>query len=118
MSRNRLSPRTIPSTSRQAKRGQAIRCHATIDHTTTTRPTHIHFTLPQPLRLHMLYAQERDTKHITRLSEKLRQGIMDAIPHCEMNGSLEARYPGNLNISFGFVEGESLLMALKVRGLS
>ena len=30
-----------------------------------------------------------------------------------LNGSLEHRLPGNLNISFAFVEGESLLMALK-----
>jgi len=77
-------------------------------------------TLPHPLAAGFGAAceiasreMERDSAHIARLSEKLRKGIMDAIPHCEMNGSLESRYPGNLNISFGFVEGESLLMALK-----
>jgi len=56
---------------------------------------------------------ERDAAHVARLAERLRKGIMDRIPHCEINGSVHARYAGNLNISFAFVEGESLLMALK-----
>lgn len=30
-----------------------------------------------------------------------------------LNGDLEARYPGNVNVSFAYVEGESLLMSLK-----
>jgi len=56
---------------------------------------------------------ERDIAHVTRLGERLRDGIMSRIEHCEINGSVDARYPGNVNISFAFVEGESLLMALK-----
>ena len=56
---------------------------------------------------------ERDTAHVTRLAERLHAGVVAAIPHVEVNGSMDARYPGNLNISFAYVEGESLLMALK-----
>ena len=56
---------------------------------------------------------ERDTEHVTRLSKKLHDGLVAAIPHLEVNGSMEHRYPGNLNISFAYVEGESLLMAIK-----
>jgi cysteine desulfurase len=56
---------------------------------------------------------ERDTAHVTRLHKRLYDGCVAAIPHVEVNGSVEHRYPGNLNISFAYVEGESLLMALK-----
>jgi cysteine desulfurase len=47
------------------------------------------------------------------LREKLRKGIMSKLDMCYLNGSLEHRLPGNLNISFAFVEGEALMMALK-----
>jgi cysteine desulfurase len=56
---------------------------------------------------------ERDLAHVQRLSKKLHDGIVAHIPHVEVNGSIDHRYPGNLNISFAYVEGESLLMALK-----
>jgi cysteine desulfurase len=60
---------------------------------------------------------ERDYEHIKKLSKRLYDGIM-SIEHVELNGDLEKRYPGNLNVSFSFVEGESLLMALKHVALS
>jgi hypothetical protein len=41
------------------------------------------------------------------------QGITAELSHVTINGCPENRYPGNLNISFAFVEGESLLMAMK-----
>jgi cysteine desulfurase len=49
------------------------------------------------------------------LRERLYRGITAKLPETYVNGSLEdgRRLPGNLNISFAFVEGESLLMALK-----
>merc|ERR1711865_274800 len=40
-------------------------------------------------------------------------GITERIPDVTLNGDLNQRYLGNLNISFAYVEGESLLMALK-----
>lgn len=49
-------------------------------------------------------------------SLKLRQRFMNSIADMEevhVNGSLEHRVAGNLNISFAFVEGESLIMSLK-----
>lgn len=39
--------------------------------------------------------------------------IQSKIPSVAINGDLNTRYVGNLNISFAYVEGESLLMALK-----
>ena len=47
------------------------------------------------------------------LRDRLHRGITARLTETYVNGSLEQRLPGNLNISFAFVEGESLLMALK-----
>jgi len=54
-----------------------------------------------------------DAKWIEHLSEKLRKGVEARIPMVVLNGDPQRRYPGNLNFSFAYVEGESLLMALK-----
>ena len=54
-----------------------------------------------------------DEAWIRRLSQRLYSGITKNIPHVILNGDADARYPGCLNISFAYVEGESLLMALK-----
>ncbi|KAG7389243.1 cysteine desulfurase [Phytophthora pseudosyringae] len=56
---------------------------------------------------------ENDHRWVSYLSDKLYHGITDRIEHVVLNGDLEKRYPGNLNLSFAYVEGESLLMALK-----
>jgi cysteine desulfurase len=55
---------------------------------------------------------QEEYHRIYGLREKLRRGIMDEIPEVYVNGSLEQRLPGNLNISFAYVEGESLLMGI------
>ncbi len=41
------------------------------------------------------------------------RGIVSRIPQVVLNGDADKRYLGNLNFSFAYVEGESLLMALK-----
>jgi cysteine desulfurase len=55
---------------------------------------------------------EHENKRIFGLREKLRKGIMDEIPDVYINGHAEQRLPGNLNVSFAYVEGESLLMGI------
>jgi cysteine desulfurase len=47
------------------------------------------------------------------LAKRLIDGLAD-VPHIVQNGDPYARYPGCVNLSFAYVEGESLLMALKV----
>ncbi len=47
------------------------------------------------------------------LRERLRKGIQSQVTDTFVNGSMEHRLPGNLNISFAYVEGEAMLMALK-----
>jgi len=54
-----------------------------------------------------------ESARILRLREKLRTGIMSQLDLVTVNGSLEHRLPGNLNISFAYVEGEALMMAIK-----
>ncbi|XP_027178798.1 cysteine desulfurase, mitochondrial [Coffea eugenioides] len=56
---------------------------------------------------------EYDDKRIKALQERLLNGIRDKIDGVVVNGSVEWRYAGNLNLSFAYVEGESLLMGLK-----
>lgn len=61
---------------------------------------------------------EYDHKWISKLSERLVQKIMKNLPDVVMNGDPENHYPGCVNLSFAYVEGESLLMALKDVALS
>jgi cysteine desulfurase len=56
---------------------------------------------------------EFDNQHIEKLSEKMYNKLMKELPEIFLNGDKEARYPGNLNISFSCVEGESLIMSVK-----
>ncbi len=50
---------------------------------------------------------------ILRLRERLRTKLQNALDETYINGSMEHRLPGNLNISFAFVEGEAMMMAIK-----
>ncbi|MCY1080059.1 IscS subfamily cysteine desulfurase [Archangium lansingense] len=54
-----------------------------------------------------------ESARLLRLREKLRKGITDQLDMVTVNGSQEHRLPGNLNISFAYVEGEALMMAIK-----
>jgi cysteine desulfurase len=54
-----------------------------------------------------------ESKRTFALRERLRKGIMERVSDTYVNGSMEHRLPGNLNISFAYVEGEAMLMALK-----
>lgn len=53
-----------------------------------------------------------ESKRIRILRDRLLTGLLD-IEHVHINGDLEHRIPHNLNISFAYVEGESMLMAIK-----
>jgi cysteine desulfurase len=55
-------------------------------------------------------AAERDRSLYLR--SRLHQGISRELTHVYLNGHLEFRHPGNLNLSFAYVEGESMLMGI------
>jgi cysteine desulfurase len=54
----------------------------------------------------------KDNERIRMLRDRLWQGF-SAMEEVHLNGDLERRVPHNLNVSFNFVEGESLIMAIK-----
>jgi cysteine desulfurase len=54
-----------------------------------------------------------ESARLTALRERLWAGITTRLDHVHLNGHPTRRLPGNLNASFGFVDGESLLMSLK-----
>ena len=54
---------------------------------------------------------------IRAMRDRLLQGIMEKIPHANLNGHPEKRLPGNINVSFEFIEGESMLLWLDDEGI-
>ncbi|OTA84039.1 hypothetical protein M434DRAFT_83499 [Hypoxylon sp. CO27-5] len=60
---------------------------------------------------------EYDSKRIKSLSDRLLKGLL-SLEHTNQNGDPNSFYPGCVNVSFAYVEGESLLMALKDIALS
>lgn len=50
---------------------------------------------------------------LTKMRDRLWSGIQSRLDYVFVNGSMTERLPGNLNVSFAYVEGESILMALK-----
>jgi cysteine desulfurase len=54
-----------------------------------------------------------EATRLIAMRDKLLAGIQAKLTHTYVNGSMEHRLPGSMNISFAFVEGEALMMALK-----
>ena len=53
-----------------------------------------------------------EATRLLALRERLRQRIFETFDHVRLNGNLERRLPGNLNVSFEYVEGESLILGM------
>ncbi|XP_058488595.1 cysteine desulfurase, mitochondrial [Solea solea] len=82
-------------------------------------------TVPTPLVVGLgaacsIAQQEMEYDHdrVSMLADRLVHKLMSELPDVIMNGDPEQRYPGCINLSFAYVEGESLLMALKDVALS
>ena len=58
-----------------------------------------------------------ETERVTRLRDRLIDGILSQIEHTSLNGCQNSRVPGIINISFEYVEGESLLLLLDHKGI-
>jgi cysteine desulfurase len=54
----------------------------------------------------------KETERMSYLRDKLKDRLLSELDECYINGTMEHRLPGNLNISFAYVEGESLLMGI------
>lgn len=77
-------------------------------------------TLPTPLVVGLGEAARiasremtEDALRISTLSEKFMNAIADSIKDVYLNGDRERRWPGNINLSFAYIEGESMIMAIK-----
>jgi len=60
---------------------------------------------------------QKESERLTYLRDKLIDGIINSIPYCRLNGDRQKRLPGNVNISFDFIEGESILLMLDMKGI-
>ena len=76
-----------------------------------TLPTHQIVGMGEAFALAM-NEMAAENARILALRNRLLNGLK-AIPAMSVNGDLEQRVPGNLNVSFGYVEGESLMLALR-----
>ena len=54
---------------------------------------------------------------LEKLRNKLIDGILTKIPYSRLNGDPVKRLPGNVNVSFEFIEGESILLLLDMQGI-
>ncbi len=61
---------------------------------------------------------DEKVKEMTRLRDRLIDGIKERIPYCRLNGSIEHRLCNNVNFSFQYIEGESILMLLDMKGVA
>ena len=80
-------------------------------------------TLPTPLCVGLgeaaeiaLKEMDAESKRLAKLQARMLKGLNAKLTDIHVNGDLEHRIPGNLNIGFAYVEGESLMMGIK--GLS
>ena len=67
--------------------------------------------------LELAYDRLDDEKRVLAMRERLVNGILDKIPYSFLNGDREHRLAGNANITFEYVEGESLLMFMDISGI-
>ena len=54
---------------------------------------------------------------LLKLRDRTIKEILEKVPYSRLNGDLRKRLPGNINISFEFVEGESILLSLDMKGI-
>ncbi len=77
-------------------------------------------TLPTPLCVGLGAAAEiakremaEENVKLTKLRDRFYKSVTERLPEVFLNGDFEQRLPGNLNISFAYVEGEGLMMGIK-----
>ncbi len=69
--------------------------------------------------IELAYAHmEANNKHLISLRDRLIKGITDAVDNVILNGHPTSRLPGNVNMSFEYIEGESLLLSLDLKGIA
>lgn len=82
-----------------------------------TVPTHLVVGFGEASRIANIEMFE-EYNRIQKMFSKFVNYILNHIPQTYLNGDIKSRYPGNINISFACVEGESLILALKDLAIS
>lgn len=59
-----------------------------------------------------------DAARLTVLRDRFEQAVLERIPHTRVNGRGAPRVPGTTNITFDYIEGESLVIALDLKGVA
>ncbi|HOM76792.1 MAG TPA: aminotransferase class V-fold PLP-dependent enzyme, partial [Anaerohalosphaeraceae bacterium] len=72
--------------------------------------------LGKACQLALEHLEEENTR-VKALRDKLEKGILSSCPDCFVNGDRRNRLPNTTNISFEFIEGESILMMLDQFGI-
>lgn len=82
-------------------------------------------TLPTPLVVGLGEAARiakeemaQDAAHVRHLSDSFLKAILDGVPDVFLNGDREQRWSGCINLSFAYIEGESMIMAIKKLAVS
>ncbi|MBM7582284.1 cysteine desulfurase [Caldicoprobacter guelmensis] len=61
---------------------------------------------------------EESSKRLTAMRDRLISGVLNTVENVRLNGHPTKRLPGNANFSFEFIEGESLLLSLDMKGIA
>ena len=61
---------------------------------------------------------EENNQRLIKMRDRLIGGVMTKIDNVVLNGHPELRLPGNANLSFEFIEGESMLLSLDLKGIA
>jgi len=61
---------------------------------------------------------EKEAEHLSTLRNRLEEGLAAKVPHVLLNGKKASRLPNTTNISFEYIEGESLLLSLDMLGVA
>jgi cysteine desulfurase len=64
------------------------------------------------------YALAEDSQRIGRLRDRLERGLLERVPHAWINGARAPRVPNTANLTFPFIEGEAIVIALDLKGIA
>jgi cysteine desulfurase len=65
-----------------------------------------------------LTGMRKESERMRGLRDRLEQGLLDRVPHSWVNGARAPRVPNTANLTFPFIEGESMVIALDLKGIA
>ena len=60
---------------------------------------------------------EAESETLSKMRDKLVRGLTTSVKECYLNGNLERRLPNNANVRFSYIEGESIILNLDMKGI-